>query len=176
MGTPQSRVWNKLVSACSLAWASTMTPAGTCEVLPLGAQSASLARRAWFLESGVCLVLARAGLYPVLVVKTKCDHKSSVLSKCVTACQPKWDRSHQLPGLSGDPVREGGVWDGTVFSLCFSVVWSQASSPWRGWGTGGKGWLMLSGWVAAASSAGGNCFLSRQWELLDSAVGPAAAG
>lgn len=35
--------------------------------------------------------------------------------------------------------------------------------------------MMPSGWVAAASSTGGNCFLSREWELLNSVLQPAAA-
>lgn len=124
---------------------------------------ASPARRAWFLESGVCLVLAMAGLYPVLVVKTKCD-KSSVLSKCVTACQPKWDRSHQLPGLSEDPVREGGVWDWHgVFSLLLSCL-VPGQLPLEGLGDGRKG-------LADAVWLGGGSFLCRRKLLPLQAVG-----
>lgn len=86
----------------------------------------------------------------------------------------KWE-SPAARAEQGPRAGRPGLGTTAVFSLCLSASGPRLSSPWEGRVTGGRGWVMPSGWVAAASSAGGNCFLSREWELLNSVLRPAAA-
>lgn len=69
-----------------------------------------------------------------------------------------WARTLQENEVLGPP------WP---FSSTSQLSCPRPRSLWRGWVTGGRGWVLLSGWVAAASSAGGNCFLSREMGVAE---------